>query len=407
MQLSPKLSKLSPALAEDLMELGKRLGMEITMDTSIAFLQLEDIKDEKTRKRAEKLLKKAEKEVNALAAGRLSDREVRRAPPPRPETLRRQALPSVKPEEPPLLSRPAMRVEESRRLLLEGNKKFVSESAAFRAAPEPVEYNCIVITCSDARCEMTRVEDYGSNILMLQVAGNVASQEVRDALSKLADGGEIIVCGHVDCGACKAKKQSPEAKDGLLGSVKIERKGTDDMFAANARNQADIIAALPEARARNAKVSTVLLDSRRLSFISGNPGGFVEQLQSSALRLAREDRAAGKDLSHQRAHALVISDPLDLGRFTNARKIFGAGKNEIFVVSAVNGKLDAQAIGSIEYALSHVEGLAETPHIVILHTSREVADETERVLRKKLGTKWLGMSIMQYDRASGQASLSF
>ena len=407
MQLSPKLSKLSPALAEDLLELGKRLGMEITMDTSIAFFQLEEIKDEKTRKRAEKLLKKAEKEVNALAAATLHGPEERTPQARQPQGLRRQTLPTVKHEEPSLLSKPAMRIEESRRLLLEGNRRFVSESAAFRAAPEPKEYAAIVVTCSDARCEITRTEDYGSNMLMLQVAGNVASKEVRNALAKLADGGEVIVCGHVDCGACKAKKQDPGAKDGLLGSVKIERKGSNDIFGANARNQADIIAALPEPRQKNAKVSAVLLDSRRLSFISGNQNGFVEQLQSSSMRLMREDRDAGKDLSHQQAHAIIVSDPLDLGRFTNPRKIVGAGKNEVFVVSAVNGKLSTEAMGSIEYALSHVSGLAETPHIVIMHTSREVADELERMIRKKLGTRWLGMSIMQYDRASGEANLVF
>jgi hypothetical protein len=42
-----------------------------------------------------------------------------------------------------------------------------------------------------------------------------------------------------------------------------------------------------------------------------------------------------------------------------------------------------------------------------MHTSREVADELERIIRKKLGTRWLGMSIMQYDRASGEANLVF
>ncbi len=404
MQLTPKISKLSPELMESFIELGRKLGMEVTTNTSIAFFELEDIENAKVRKHAEKLLKKAEEEVNALSASRLSGMQEERVPAMRQDKLRR-VLPGVR-EEPARPSRQAEIVEESRMRLLQGNRKFVSESGAFRAAPEPTEYNAIVITCSDARCEITRVEDYGSGMLVLQVAGNVVCDEVKDALSKLAKGGEIIVCGHEDCGACKAKKDKPAASDGLLGSVRIERKGTDDIFGANALNQADIIAALPEVRAKNAKVSTVLLDSRRLSLLSGDPHGFVEQLQTSSMALMREDRAAGKKLSHQRAHTIVIADPLDLGRFTNPRRIFGAGKNEIFVVSAVNGKFSPEAIGSIEYALSHVEGLKDTPHIVILHTNKEIADEMERVLRRKLGTRWLGMTIMVYNPKSGEANIA-
>ena len=403
MDLSPKISKLSPALVEEFLELGKRLGMEVTIDTPISFFQLEEIKDERVRRRAERLLKKAEGEVNALAAARLSGLEERA--PPRREMPHRQAFPKVR-EEPPRPSRQAEIVEESRRLLLEGNARFVSKSKELRAMPQPKEYDAIVITCSDARCEITNLDDYGRNILTLQVAGNVVCDEVKDALSKLAKGGEVIVCGHLDCGACKAKKQDPHASGGLLGSVNIERGGSDDIFAANARNQADAIAELPEARAKNAKISAVLLGSRRLAFLSGNPSGLVEQLQSSSMERMRDDRAANEDLSRQKAHVMIISDPLDLGRVTNPRIIFGAGKNKVFAVSAVGGKFSPEAIGSIEYALSHVDSLKDTPHIVILHTNKEMADEMERVLRRKLATRWLGMSIMVYNPKSGEANLA-
>ena len=66
----------------------------------------------------------------------------------------------------------------------------------------------------------------------------------------------------------------------------------------------------------------------------------------------------------------------------------------------------AEAIGSIDFAMSHVPGLKEEPHIVILHTDREGAAAIERLLRKRLENKGFKLTIMIYDKESGEARMA-
>jgi carbonic anhydrase len=409
--LMTKLSKLSPELMEDFLALGKELNLEITVQDPILFFNIQEIKDKNVRKRAEKLLKQAEKEVQALAAVRLHGMERteighERAP------LRKSSLPPVATDL--MLSRQRISVEESRTMLLEGNRRFREELARLGLKNEDVkDFDVILISCSDARCEITDLEGYaGKRILTLQVAGNVAASEVKDALEKLAFNGEVIVCGHVDCGACKAKNRAPETTEGLLGKVDIERSGFD-IFSANALNQATKIRSMTEAKKKQARVSAMTFNhepghtGENLAVLGQDQLGTdtVSMLRTSAGRNLARSRIEGKELSTQSAHAIVISDPLDLGRFTNPRTIFGAGQNEIFAVSAVEGKLGTEAIGSVQYALDHVEGLKEDPNIIILHTKTEQAKEIEKTLIKRLG-KHATITIMQYDRDSGEARIS-
>lgn len=407
--LTTKLSKLSPELLEEFIELGKALDMEVTTDTRIGFFELENIKNERVRKRAEKLLQQAEKEVGALAAARLHMGETTFTE-RQPARFRTQSLPPVQAEMLPGMN---MRIEESRIKLLEGNGTFRAALNKMGIKPEEVKrYDAILITCSDARCEMTELDQYaGKRILALQVAGNVISDDVREAIKRLELGGEIIVCGHVDCGACKGKRDDPHAKAGLLGRVDIVREGYD-IFSANAMNQAQAIMDLPETREKKAKVTALEFDPTkrrgdRIAILGADTMGsrFISTLRFSAGKLVSESLAKGKDLSTQTAHAIAISDPLDLGRFTDARIIFGAGQNEIFGVSAVGGRLGEEALGSIEYALGHVHGLEEDAHIVILNTNTEIAKEIERTIIKRLGRK-ATITVMQYDRESGEARVA-
>jgi carbonic anhydrase len=411
--LMTKLSKLSPELMEDFLTLGKELNLEITTQDPILFFNIQEIKDKNVRKRAEKLLKQAEKEVQALAAVRLQHGMERTEIGPERAPLRKTSLPPVATEL--MLTRQRITVEESRAMLLEGNRKFREELERRGLKNEDIKsYDAILITCSDARCEVTDMDAFaGKKILSLQVAGNVVSSEIKDALDKLSFNGEVIVCGHVDCGACKAKNSAPMTTEGLLGKVDINRTGFD-IFSANALNQAEKIRGMTEARKKQARVSAMEFNhepehmGESLTILGQDKGasGTSERLSSSAgmnLAVAKQD---GKDLSTQTAHAIVISDPLDLGRFTNPRTILGAGMNEVFAVSAVKGKLGVEAIGSIQYSLDHVQGLKETPHIVILCSDRDEARHIESALQKRLERRGVKITIMSYDRESGEAKVS-
>jgi|GEM_PF-6178295 len=406
--LTTKLSKLSPELLEEFIELGKALDMEVTTESQIGFFELENIKNAKVRKRAERLLQQAEKEVGALAAARLHMGETTTAE-RQPARFRPQSLPPVQAEMLPGMN---MKIEESRIKLLEGNGEFRAALNKIGIKPEVVKrYDAILITCSDARCEITELDQYaGKRVLALQVAGNVISDDVREAIKMLEPGGEIIVCGHVDCGACKGKRDDPHAKGGLLGRVNIVREGFD-IYSANAINQAQAIMDLPETREKKAKVTALEFDPTkrkgdRLAILGPDTMGsrFISSLRSSAGKRTAESLARGKDLSTQTAHTIAISDPTNLGRFP-VRIVFGAGQNEIFAVSAVGGKLGEEALGSIEYAQGHVHGLEGDAHIVILHTSLDIAKQIEQTILRRLGKKST-ITIMQYDRESGEARIA-
>lgn len=423
-----RVSDLSDALKKEFQRLGKKLEIEVTPETSLSLFGSENIRDKKLQQQAEKALRKAEQEVQALVALHL------RHPVPTPSTSHTPHTAPFKPSAPrhrPLAEEPLVRTfqslsrEESIRRLQDGNRTFQRELEQRGKKPVRVEkYDILLLMCSDARCDATELETYlGQNVLVVEIAGNVSGKYLKTALEKLKDGAEVIVCGHTNCGACDAKKSDPRGKATeskplrrLLDRIDIASvQGAEDIYAANVLHQANALAESKLVQRKKLKVTPALFQPEKteqpLKSLLGRTSEFLSTLQQTAGQRLAEAKREGKDLSIQYAHAVVVGDSTSLGLFTDPRLVFAAGLNELFCVNAPAGHLNPEAIASIEFALLHVAGVKETAHIVLLHSNPKQARsvlETLLSISDIIRSKTQGgktVTLMRMDPNSGAVSV--
>lgn len=302
-------------------------------------------------------------------------------------------------------------LSESDEYLKLGNDEFMLELSKYSShhqKPDGMnEYDVAVITCADARCDSSLFRDFVDNrILFVQVAGNVIdfndSQtriKIESAIAKVKQGGTLINMGHSKCGAVDANSHAnhyvgkvSRHVDFLVGLV--DRKHStvmaDDDYKANAINQAARLTMHPIVIEKGAHVVPCLFDftngeAKAISYLKeGSEPGVLTNLRASGITHLKYANENSYNLQAQYAHAIVVSDPVNLGRFSNARTTFNGRLNELFCVSANDNEISSDGIASIEYALLKVNGVKDAPHVVILHTNIETA--------KKLKDKMLNAS---------------
>ena len=317
-------------------------------------------------------------------------------------------------------------IHDSIDALLAGNREVAKvlrqKKAQFSA---PGEYDAVMIACSDARCEITILEDYLTNkLLVLQFAGNVVNEDMEDAFACVRQKGEIIDCGHINCGACDAKSHEDHYKgispsiDKLLTNVEIAKKSpyAKDIFTANAINQSEKMKHLEAVREKGVVYTPVLFDfvtaNEPFKFLKdGAASTVVSKLKSNSARMLARTKNENKSLATQYAHAIVVSDPIDLGVVTNSRVLFDAGLNELFCVSANGDTISTNTIASIEYALLKISGVKDFGHIVILHSHDAIAKKLKqevlasKIIREKT-QNGVTITLMNFNKATCEAKLS-
>lgn len=286
----------------------------------------------------------------------------------------------------------------------------------------PREYDTVVLMCSDSRCEATSLRHYdGKKIAVVQVAGNAVTDDVLAVIDKLKKNGQIFVIGHIGCGACLVKKDEAKYRgksqyiDSLIDRIKIRSPGHPNIFINNTEHQRDVLANLEIVRERGIRVfagvigfstTDLGLAYSRIDELSD----FVSDTTSEVRIAIMHAKMAGKTFAEQYAHAIVLSDPLDLGYVTNGRTFFGADLNELFAISLKNGELTKEAIGSVEYALAGVNCVKETGHIAILNSKIDVLNFLKQVLLqnpviKKATKNGTTISLMHLDKETGEIRL--
>ncbi len=296
-------------------------------------------------------------------------------------------------------------VRQAKKLLLEGNERYVGEIHGYQKHHEkikkPKEYDIVIISCSDARNVFPLFRDYiNQSVLVVQIAGNIYDQNsavIKDAIKRVKKGGEILFVGHNNCGAVEAKQhaaryaaEAPHIGT-LLEGVDIHHSSelAHDDYEANAINQAARMKENKVIQERGIKVIPCLFDftdgeSRCFKYLGeGREPEIIDDFRASAISRIAAARNAGKDLSMQSVHSIVVTVSADLGVFTDPRVIFDSGLNDMFVVSVNKSSVDKTAVDSINYALLHVDNVRDNGNIVILASSKEVADEISRQLKLK------------------------
>ena len=291
---------------------------------------------------------------------------------------------------------------QAQQILLEGNEDFKLKLTNYQShnAPleRPTQYDIVILACSDARNVFSLFSDFrDKNILVVHVAGNSYSKHPKEhakidaALMMLKKGGTLVVAGHEKCGAVDAciKHYSPESKSlvSVIDSVDIRPTvpRITNPYQCNIVNQAARLAKHSTVIVNGIKVVPVSLDFTRGEHCfqhlgEGKEPELVIDLRASVFSHIEAARLAGKDLSKQEVHTIVVCDPTDLGRFTDPRVIFNAGMNDIFVASFNGSTLDPTAIGSIEYALEHVENVRFSGHVLFLHSDPRVIEKVSAQL---------------------------
>lgn len=337
-----------------------------------------------------------------------------------------------------VIAQQPLTLKESREQLLAGNGEFRLERQKYERHHEPLEtvqqYDAVVLICSDARDDITLFRDFvDNNILFLQVAGNVydpknpvAKAKIDAALRKLKDGGELLIIGHAKCGAVDANAHA----DHYIGKVSrhvdtlvelVDRRHitshAHDDYQANTINQAMQLAEHPEVVKKRIHVTPCLFDFTNgedrllVNLRDGSESDLVGSLRASGISRLGHAKDNGYNLPAQYAHAIVVSDPLDLGRFSNPRIVFNARLNELFAVSAVGTDISSEAIASVEYALLKVNGVKDAPHIVIVNTDLGTAEQIKQrmlkesaIIRDKTRNGEL-ITVAQYNQQTGAVSI--
>lgn len=338
-----------------------------------------------------------------------------------------------------VISQKPLAIEESCSYLQAGNDEFMQECRKFGQHNGLLlavdEYDAVVLTCADARSDCSLFRDFtSSSILFLHVAGNVYNAEnavarakVEALIRRLKQGGMLIQLGHAKCGAVDASAHAghyvgkvSRHVDTLVGLVdrKHSTAFAGDDYKANAINQAGRMAEHPEVIKKEVRIVPCLFDftdaeQKMLEHLKeGAEPGLIAGMRASGVSRLEYAKDNGYDLSTQYAHAIIVSDPVDLGRFSNPRIVFNARLNEVFAVSAIGSDISSDAIASIEYALLKVNGVKDAPHIVIVHSKMETAErlrqgmlEESSVIKEKTRNGQL-ITIMQYDQKTGNANFN-
>ncbi|MBS3067980.1 hypothetical protein J4450_04720 [Candidatus Micrarchaeota archaeon] len=436
-----KIKKIEPQFLSEL-ELVINYIPGVTLDPEKTLYDLhKQIKKRKYKnKKEEKALQDAEKMILSIGALRHARLEVR----PRGDKQRLGkrdlmeggVMTHILPAK--IIAQQPLTLKESREQLRLGNEEFRLERQKYERHHEPFEvvqqYDAIVLICSDARDDPTLFRDFvDNNILFLQVAGNVydpknpvARAKVDAALRKLKDGAELLVIGHAKCGAVDANAHA----DHYVGKVSkhvdtlvelVDRRHitshAHDDYQANTINQAMQLAEHPEVVKKRIHVTPCLFDFTNgedkllVNLREGPESDLVASLRASGISRLKYAKDNGYNLPAQYAHAIVVSDPIDLGRFSNPRIVFNARLNELFAVSAVNGEISSDAIASVEYALLKVNGVKDAPHIVIVNTDLGAAEQIKQrmlkesaIIRDKTRNGGL-ITIARYTQQTGALTL--
>lgn len=128
----------------------------------------------------------------------------------------------------PLLDRDKMTPQEALDILIEGNKRFLTnreEDKDFQAmihiTKDKQHPFASFLSCSDSRAPVELVFDQAlGDIFSVRLAGNIASDKAIGSLefsSKYLDSKLIVVMGHTSCGAVKAACDN--FMDGHIGEI--------------------------------------------------------------------------------------------------------------------------------------------------------------------------------------------
>lgn len=326
---------------------------------------------------------------------------------------------------------------ESIEKLGNGNGEFRLELGRYKShneqLKEPKEYDAVILICADARDDSMLFRDFtGRNILVLKIAGNPydpkdkrTSAKIDTAIRKLKTSGELLVIGHTKCGAVDANahehdyvgKISPHV-DRLVSMIDRTHStslATDD-YMANCINQATRLETHPEVIKKDIHISPCLFDFNDhlfpLKYLKqGTEPLIIMDLRESGRARLAYAKEHGYNFATQYAHAIVLCDAIDLGKFNDPLTFFNARLNELFAVSFIGKEIASDAIASVEYSLLKVNGVKDAPHIVIVHTDRKIADHIKELLLKEseiIRNKTKNgelITIMHYNPLTGQVEV--
>ncbi len=132
---------------------------------------------------------------------------------------------------------------EARKILVDGNKRFVENKRGNRNLKEQVQATsegqypfAVVLGCIDSRVPAELVFDRGiGDIFNARVAGNIVNEDILGSIEygcKVAGSKLIVVLGHTKCGAVAAACQNVELGNitALLSKIKpaVDAVRTDD-----------------------------------------------------------------------------------------------------------------------------------------------------------------------------------
>ncbi|VAW28099.1 Carbonic anhydrase, beta class [hydrothermal vent metagenome] len=132
---------------------------------------------------------------------------------------------------------------EARKILVDGNKRFVENKRGNRNLKEQVQATsegqypfAVVLGCIDSRVPAELVFDRGiGDIFNARVAGNIVNEDILGSIEygcKVAGSKLVVVLGHTKCGAVAAACQNVELGNitALLSKIKpaVEAVRTDD-----------------------------------------------------------------------------------------------------------------------------------------------------------------------------------
>ncbi len=320
----------------------------------------------------------------------------------------------------------ALTAEEAKEMCLEGNLvhrlRLEESGTSPRARQERIdarEADYLVICCSDARNPTLDSEEDGVELVGLQnrVAGNViptkgvSLDEIKEAASKVKEGGLVLVSAHCNCGAVGEHVKWKNAGMGDTGSEPLNTLLKAVAGETPHENATAQLERLKEIVGEDKKTGAVLYDWEQgtVEILSSEPSGLTETLKSKWTLWHQEsdqDGHLGERLSEtQKPHTIAVAAN-DLPFSVDT--IFGARQNEIFSTTGSEGGLDHFDEASVLYAVEHL-GSKHIAFVAQGDNAQKMFEKWEADLRtmgsvaEKLDSGALVITRMVYNLDTGAA----
>lgn len=179
--------------------------------------------------------------------------------------------------------------DKAKALLLEGNKRFVSNQKLDRNLLQQVTETAqgqypfaIILSCIDSRTSTELIFDQGmGDIFSARIAGNIVNEDILGSMEfacKVAGSKLVVVLGHTKCGAIKGACDQVELGNltGLINKIKPSVDAVDSEGERNSKNMAFVekvaevnVARMTEEIKQRSSILQEMLNNGEIGIVGG------------------------------------------------------------------------------------------------------------------------------------------